>query len=467
MERIESPSRPSSSRRRSASLLAAACAGTAIAVVVVSAQEPPPPTPPSDAIRRFEVGGGRPQRFAVPDCVPKRPDQASASACRVVTDVLRQDLQFEGIFQFVPENLLRAVPPLNPEAPRFDDWKAIDAQILVSSQAEVKGDALSVSMRLFFVETGQPMLTRHYTGRLDRPRIFAHQASDDILAQVQYRGVARTQIVFASDRDSAKNRVSKELYLVDYDGYNPRRVTVNSSLNILPAWSPGGRAIAYTSYRRGVPEIFLAWIFEARSQELTPGRTKAGQSFAPSFSPDGKRVAFANSRTGNSEIWVANVDGSGLRQITQNSSADTAPCWSPTGQEIAFTSDRGGTPQIWVMDAEGLNVRRVTSVGSYNDGASWNPSKEFPEIAYASRIEGRFQVAVVDLATRQVRQVSEGRGSCESPSWAPSGRHLAFSCSRGGTWQVNVSDRQGRRFRTLAAGPGNNTQPDWGPWPSS
>ncbi len=116
------------------------------------------------------------------------------------------------------------------------------------------------------------------------------------------------------------------------------------------------------------------------------------------------------------------------------------------------------------MDAEGLNVRRVTTVGNHNDAPAWNPSKEFAEIAYTARLEGgKFDVAVIDLVTRQVRQISQGRGSCEFPSWAPNGRHLVFSCDRGRRWQITVSDREGRNLRTLAAGPGNNVQPDWSP----
>ena len=62
-----------------------------------------------------------------------------------------------------------------------------------------------------------------------------------------------------------------------------------------------------------------------------------------------------------------------------------------------------------------------------------------------------------------VRQVSEGRGSCEYPSWAPSGRHLVFACQRGGIWQLVVTDRLGAKARTLNVGPGNNVYPDWGP----
>src|SRR5437879_13547024 len=105
------------------------------------------------------------------------------------------------------------------------------------------------------------MLAKRYSGRPDNPRVFAHQASDDIMALTQYRGVARTRIAFTSDRDASREKRSKELYIVDYDGFNPRRVTVNGSLNILPAWNPDGRSIAYVSYRQGSPRVYLASIF--------------------------------------------------------------------------------------------------------------------------------------------------------------------------------------------------------------
>ena len=401
------------------------------------------------------------ERLAVPACVPRAGDEVSRVACRTITEVLRRDLRFEGLFRFVEPSLMEALPALDPDAPRLADWQSVAATILVITRTQVTGGELAVDLKVVHVGTGQTMASKRYTGRADNPRMFGHQASDEVTALTQYRGVARTRIAFTSDRDATREHRSKELYIVDYDGFNPRRVTVNRSLNILPAWSPDGRSLAYVSYRQGVPDVFRASIFEGKSANLTGG---AGQSFAPSFSPDGKRIAYASSRSGNMEVWIANADGSGARKVTSSPAADTAPSWSPTGNEIAFTSDRTGSPQIYVMDSEGLNVRRLTTVGNWNDAAAWNPSREFPEIAYTARLEaGGFDIAVIDVATRQVRQVTAGRGSCEYPSWAPSGRHLVFSCKRGPTWQITVANRDGTMIETLGAGPGNNVQPDWGP----
>jgi TolB protein len=454
MEQTTSPSRRSSSPRLNAAALVVGALGLCSAGSTLAQQ--PPVSGQTQIVIGTEV-----QRLAVPDCVPLKSDDASREACRTITRVLRSDLKFEGLFQFVPETLFSAIPAMNADAPSFEDWRSIGAKLLVVSRAQVDGDQALVELKVYVVDSGQNPLSKRYSGRADNPRIFAHQASDDILALTQYRGVARTKIAFTSDRDATKEKRSKELYIVDYDGFNPRRVTVNQSLNILPAWSPDGRTLAYVSYRRGPPEIFLASIYEGKSSDVTGGRF--GQVFAPSWSPDGKKIAFASSKTGSMEIWVANPDGTDARRLTHGSSSNTAPCWSPTGQEIAFTSNRSGTPQIWVMDSEGLNVRRLSTVGNYNDAPAWNPSKEYSEIAYTSNIEGAFEIAVVDLATREVRQISEGRGRCEYPAWAPNGRHLVFSCNRGRDWQLAVSDRYGREVQTLATGQGNNVQPDWSP----
>jgi len=456
MELTVSPSRPSSSRLLSALLV--------VVPVLVSAQEPT--TPPTTSKTVVIPWGGLADRVAVPDCVPK--DEAARETCKTITAVLRNDLAFEEL-PIVPENLYKMLPALKPDAPNLADWGSIGAQVLVITKAEATAGNVQLEVFVHHVESKQPMMAKKYSNKVDNVRHLAHTAADDILGLAQIRGVARSKIAFVSDRDAVKGKATKEIYIMDYDGFNPRRVTVNRSINTLPAWAPDGNSLAYISYRTGMPELFTAWIYEGRSSSFPP--SKGAKIYAHSISPNGKRVAYAMSRgnTGNVDIWVANIDGSGPQRLTESASSNTAPTWSPTGGEIAFVRElRIGAPQIYVMDSDGLNQRRVPTVGSYNDGPAWNPSKEFTEIAFTSRIDYRFEVAVIDLTSGQMRQVTQGQGHCEAPTWAPNGRHLAFACEqRGGRWQIAVLDRLGRgRIQYLNAGPGNNVYPDWGPSPA-
>jgi TolB protein len=233
-------------------------------------------------------------------------------------------------------------------------------------------------------------------------------------------------------------------------------VTVNRTLNITPTWSPDGRAIAYTSYRRGFPDIFVSLIFEGTLQNPTASK---GQNWLPAWSPDGTQLAFTSNRDGNPELYVMNKDGSNVRRITNNPAIDTTPTWSPTGQQIAFTSDRSGGPQVYVMGADGLNVRRV-STDSYCDRATWSPAP-FNELAFVCRTGNGYDIKIYDFASGgAVRQITNGEGSNESPAYSPNGKHIAFTSTRSGKTQIYTVGRDGRDIRQITK-VGNNFFPDW------
>jgi TolB protein len=312
------------------------------------------------------------------------------------------------------------------------------------------------------VRTRQLVLGREYTGALANPRLFAHTIADELhQTQRALRGVARTRLTFSSDRNrermagTVEARDVKEVYVGDYDGANQRRITVNRALNITPSWSPDGRSIAYTSYRRGLPDIVISNIFAGTMEEPAHG---VGQNFLPVFSPDGSQVAFMSTRDGNPELYVMNRDGSGVRRLTNHQAIDVTPTWSPNGTQIAFTSDRSGSPQIWVMGADGLNLRRLT-YESYADRPTWSPAP-YNEIAFASRTGPGYDIKVLELARGEVRQITFGEGTNESPAWAPNGRHLAFMSTRAGRSQIFSVDRDGRNLRQLTRD-GNNFTPNW------
>ncbi len=405
--------------------------------------------------------------IAVPDCLPLTPDRTTQEASRTIAQVLWDDLDFEREFRLIPRDVYRTIPAAGSLADLpFGRWREIGADGVMSCTVEARGDRqLEIAARLFSVRTGESAFGVIYTGSTRNVRLYAHQLADEIHRhQRGLEGVARTRLAFVSDRDSesvfglVENRPVKEIYISDYDGANPRRVTVSRTLNTTPSWSPDGRSIAYTSWLSGFPDVVVSYLFEGRMAKPVEGDARL-QNFLPAFSPDGRRVAFNSNRENNSDIYVANVDGTGLQRLTNHPAIDTSPTWSPNGQQIAFTSDRTGAPQIYVIGADGTGLRRLT-YESYCDRPTWSPPP-FNEIAYSSQTSpGSHDIKVLDLATNEVRQLTFGLGSNESPSYAPNGRHIAFTSTRSGSKQIYTIGRDGRGLRRVTSA-GNNEMPSW------
>ena len=447
-----------------------ACLAVAAAAPLARAYDEPQQSTDQLPRQRSEIDliigdriGAQP-RFAVPDCLTLSGDPGFA---RTIAQVLWDDLAFEREFRMLARDTYSTIPPARSLADLpFDSWRELGADGVVSCEVQQAGDdQIRVRARLFNVRSLESAFGVEYSGSVRNVRVYAHQLSDEIHRhQRGLVGVARSKITFVSDRDSqsvlglVEDRRTKEVYIADYDGANVRRVTVSRSLNITPAWSPNGRAIAYTSYRRGPQDVFVSHIYEGRL-ESPAGGTEEIHNWLPAWSPDGRQLVFTSNRDGNPELYVMNADGSDVRRLTNHPGIDTSPTWSPLGHQVAFTSDRTGSPQIYVVGADGTGLRRIT-FESYCDRPTWSPSP-YNEIAYASLTGPGYDIKVVDLATNEVRQLTFGLGTNESPSYSANGRHLTFSSTRGsGNKQIWVVGRDGRGLRRITS-TGNNEMPSW------
>lgn len=440
-------------------------------VGLVLAQQPPvppaeqPPRTP-DVVDAGTLTGdpGTPPRLAVPDFLALSADKETQEIARTIAQVLWDDLTYEREFYMVPRDTYRSIPvAATIGAPPLDRWRELGVDGLVMGAVTKTGTSVRVEMRLFRVRSQQQIYAREYTGSAANARLYAHTISDEIhQSQRNLRGVARTKLAFVSDRNkervvgTVENRDVKEVYMTDYDGANQRRITVGRQLNVSPTWSPDARSIAYTSWRTGFPDIFVSRIYEGTMTNPAKGTASAHNSL-PMFSPDGTRLAFMSNRDGNNEIYIVNVDGSGLRRLTNHPNIDATPTWSPSGTQIAFTSDRGGTPSIYIVGVDGLGLRRLTF--EISDRATWSPAPR-NEIAYTARTGPGYDIKVLDLATSQIRQLTFGEGTNEAPAWAPNGRHLSFWSTRSGRAQIFTVDYDGQNLRQLTRD-GSNQQPHW------
>ena len=461
--------------------IVATSAALVSSLVVALAQAPQPPTgtnqtptaqQPSEILTTLTgTDPGTPPRLAVPDFIALSNDRETQDIARTIGEVLWNDLDYEREFYMIPRDTYKSIPPATSIGePPFDRWRELGADGLVVGTVQKAGNTVKVEMRLYRVAGRQQVYAREYSGASANPRIYAHTIADEIHdSQRALQGVARTKLTFTSDRNkervagTVENRDVKEVYIMDYDGANPRRVTVNRALNITPSWSPDARSIAYTSYRSGFPDVYISNIYQGTMSVPLKG-TANNQNWLPAFSPDGTQVSFTTNRDGNSEIYIANRDGSGARRLTNHPNIDTSPTWSPTGTQIAFVSDRSGVPCVYVMGTDGLGLRQLSRENS--DRPTWSPAP-FNEIAYTARTGPGYDIKVLNLAAGETRQLTFGEGSNESPTWAPNGRHLAFMSTRAGNSQIFTVDRDGRNIRQLTR-EGKNEMPNWsrGPEPA-
>ncbi len=401
--------------------------------------------------------GGKRMPIAVADVVAGPGDP---SPSRAIPKILSADLALTDLFDLVPptahmETVTAAHFSGVPLS--FPGWKMIGAEAVVIGKVETQGDRLSIELRLYDATQGTLLLGKRYTGTPGQLRSIVHRFANEIVYTFTgVRGVFGTEIAFTAR--SGKSR-GKELYIVGMDGEDLRKVTGNRSYNLFPRWSPDGQWLAYTSFRTGMPIVYLRNVLTGAEKEVI----RFGGSKAPGgFSPDGVWLYTGVSRAGNSDIYRVRVVGGALEKIVEGWGLEVSPSPSPDGRRIAFVSDRGGSPQIYVKTIGVAGETRISNGAGYATSPSWSPAGD--RIAYTARSGGRFIVATVAPDGSGYREVaSVAGGDCEDPSFSPDGRSLVYTYRKRDYSAIIIVSTDGRRQRTLVSGLGDAGSPAWSP----
>ncbi len=395
-----------------------------------------------------------------PIAVPT-PVGSDADVAKLITEVQTFDLNVSSWFSVLDAKSFLA--DLEAEGTGIEPkrWKDVGAYGVIKAKATVSGGDVTLEFKLYEVDKGaQPVLEKKYTGAKDEARKLAHKWSNDVVKYYTGEtGFFGSQLTF-----SVKGKKGAKIYVADFDGHGAYSVSKNDSSNILPAFSPSGGTIAFTSYMRGSADLYVISAGGGRPKRIA---NYSGMNTGAAYSPDGSKVAITLSKDDNAEIYlIGSSDGKVIKRLTNNRAIDTSPAWSPDGSEIAFVSNREGSPQIFVMKSDGSNQRKVSTTGSFNQTPSWNPRKGARQLAYTARDEsGRYDIITLDLAngSKMVR-VTQGQGNNEEPTWSPNGRALAFSSTRSGGTGIYLANADGTGTQRLIY-KGSATSPDWGPVP--
>ena len=371
----------------------------------------------------IEIRGGAKRvltSLAVPDTLPGNP--ASAAIARRVQDALRRDLELAGFFKLIPPGSLFFDPAKEGmDKVNFPNWEKVAAQGLVKTKATISGGKVTLDMRLYIVPKGKQARLKFQASPVtqDGYEKVVHEFANAVVGfYTGTPGIFGSQIAYVR-----RNKAGlKQIYAMDMSGKGRRKVTSNSSINLLPTW--GGGRIFYTSYLHQNPDL---WVYEGgKHRKLSSQR---GQNSGAAYC--GGKLAVTLSMGGeNTDIYLIDPKtGRKLQRLTDHWDIDTSPTWNSNCTKIAFVSGRASSPQIYVMNADGSNQRRLTLKGTYNTQPEWSPKGN--KIVFSSRDErNAYDIFTVDLEGN-IERLTQNQGNNEDPSFSPDGRYIVFTSDRG------------------------------------
>jgi TolB protein len=381
-----------------------------------------------------------------------------------IEEVLKADVRRSLVFSLVdlPSVGIKVSNLGTGPDPAFKQAAEHGVSVIVWGKAGMKaGDKdkdADINMDGYVYDAGSDEVVggKRYVGSSSVVRLMAHRFADELVFRYTGEpGIARTKVAYVSEQGSAR-----ELFIMDYDGYDARQLTADGFLNLMPRWSPDRRFLVFTAYRnRNTQDIDMIELATGKRWTIV---SLGGLNITPALSPDGNFLAFASSHEGNSEVYRLDTRTKALQRLTVNASGDLSPSWSPSGRELAFTSDRSGGPQIFLMSSDGSNVRRLTFEGDYNAAPAWSPRGNW--IAYVCRTPKKeYKLCLITPDGQKRVQLTTGAGVDDSPSWSPDGRHLVFSSTADGKSQIYMINADGKDLERITFTGTHNSAPAWSP----
>ena len=421
-------------------------------------------TLPAKAQLEVDITAGKLEALpiAVSKFYPQRPEFSEFA--RDIPAIIARNLQSSGLFDPLnPNSFIQTPDSIEKDSPRFGEWRAINAQALVTGSVTQTPDGRTrVEFRLWDVFSQQQLTGMAYMTTPQNWRRIAHIISDEIYKRITGEdGYFDTRIVYVSEDGPATNRV-KRLAIMDQDGKNHRYLTPAGELVLTPRFSPTAQEITYMSYKGGQPKVYLYNIDTGRQELLG---NFPGMTFAPRFSPDGNKVVMSLSKNGNSDVYELDLRSRQSKQLTTHTGIDTAPSYAPAGNQLVFESDRGGSQQLYVMSSNGGDVRRITFGKGRYANPVWSPRGDL--IAFTKMLGGQFYIGVIRPDGSGERLITKAY-HVEGPSWSPNGRVLTYfkevptNGGRGRSAKLYTIDLTGYNERVLQT-PAGGSDPAWSP----
>lgn len=386
----------------------------------------------------------------------------------VLREIISNNLTNSGLFYTVDDDLYIQSDNLVDKVPRFEDWKIIKAQFLLSGDIKFIDNKYSVRIRLYDVFAGQEIkAVKMSIPNKDLLRRLGHKISDQVYERITGEGgYFDTRIVYISEVGPLNQRV-KRLAIMDQDGHSDSHqfLTNGKNLVLTPRFAPNNQTITYMEYENNTPRVY---IYNLKNGVREIVGDFPGMTFAPRFSPDSQKIvmSFSDPKTANTEIYLMDLNTRTINRLTNDPGIDTSPSFSPDGKKIVFNSDRAGYPQLYVMDSNGKNIKRISRGKGVYGNPVWSPRGD--QIAFTKLTQGLFHIGLMDTNGLNERVVVKDF-SLESPAWSPNGRYLIYYRQQrsnedgtGGQTSIHFIDITGYNERKINT-PRDASDPAWSP----
>ena len=379
--------------------------------------------------------------------------------------LLSNDFSFyKKAFHVIPPNRLTK----SPGVPNYRIWKRKGFSV-INKVYFTKRKSLRYKIETYSINSEQKMFEKEGILHKNRVREIGHSVAHDLFLRLTGKvdSIFKSKIVFVSDiAGPNRGEPVKELYIMDFDGYNKKRLTRYRGTVISPALSHDGRKVLYSLIKNKNRKNVNLYVMDLSSRKSRLLSSRRGLNSGAVFTGDGKNILMTLSHTGNAEIFMMNLRTKKLRQITKHYAPDVDPSISRSGDKLTFLSGRPGKPMIYTADPRGMErgVERISFVGKFNATPRFSPDGK--EIAFSSWLDNRFDIFRIDSNGRNLSRLTKDFGSNEDPTYSNDGQFLAFSSQRvlsstKAVHNIYIMDREGDIYGSVTKNFGNCISPRW------
>ena len=301
----------------------------------------------------------------------------------------------------------------------------------------------------------------------DHLRLISNEVSEKFFKEVLKKdSIFKDKILFISDYASKKGY--KNIYIMDFDGYNIKKITSHQGIVISLSVSKDGKKVLYSLInekkikKKNVNLILL----DLETKKSTLISKRKGLNSGAIFSNGGKNIILTMSHQGNSEIYEIDISSKYLTRLTKNRGIDVDPSLSDDGNLMTFLSTRSGKAMIYTMNlmSPAKEIKRISYVGKFNATPRFSPDSK--EIVFSSWLDNRFDLFKINNDGLNLSRLTKDFGSNEDPDYSKDGQFIVFTSqkvisSKKSSKNVYIMDIEGRIIRPLALKFGKCTGPRW------